>query len=135
MDVSLAVLQEALRVHVRGRNRRESIVRDTLSTQDPVLQEIVERLVTAYQPERIYLFGSVARGDVGPDSDYDLLVVVPDGAPPERCDSDLAYRALRGTGVAVDVLVSTRSQFERRKHVVASLPATVVREGMLLHAA
>lgn len=110
-------------------------MRDMLSTQDPVLREIVERLVAAYQPERIYLFGSVARGDVGPDSDYDLLVVVPDGAPPERCDSDLAYRALRGTGVAADVLVSTRSQFERRKHVVASLPATVVREGMLLHAA
>ncbi len=48
------------------------------------LAEAVRRLVKAYRPERIYLFGSVARGDPGPDSDYDLLVVVPDDAPPER---------------------------------------------------
>jgi predicted nucleotidyltransferase len=104
-------------------------------TSDPALAEIVRRLVEAYQPERIYLFGSKARGDTGPDSDYDLLVIVPDDAPPERQDSDLAYRALRGTGIAADVLVWPRSRFERRKHVVASLPATVLREGRLLHVA
>ena len=95
----------------------------------------MRRLVDAYQPERIYLFGSMARGDEGPDSDYDLLVIVPDDAPAVRQDSDLAYRALRGTGIAADVLVWVRSRFERRKHVVASLPATVLREGRLLHAA
>lgn len=99
------------------------------------LTRIVERLVDAYQPQRIYLFGSVARGEAGPDSDYDLLVVVPDDAPPDRQDSDLAYRALRGTGIAADVIVWKRSAFERRKHVVTSLPATVLREGRLLHAA
>jgi predicted nucleotidyltransferase len=103
--------------------------------RDPVLGEIVRRLVEAYQPERIYLFGSKARDDAGPDSDYDLLVVAPDDAPAERRDGDLAFRALRGTGTAADVIVWTRSRFERRKHVVASLPATVLREGRLLHAA
>lgn len=100
-----------------------------------VLAELVERLVAAYEPERIYLFGSKARGDAGPDSDYDLLVVVSDTAPPERKESRLGYRALRGTGIATDVLVLTRTQFDRRLHVVASLPATVAREGRLLHAA
>jgi len=105
-----------------------------LLAADPVLTEIVGRLIGAYQPERVYLFGSMARGDAGPDSDYDLLVIVPDDASPERRDSALAYRALRGTGVAADVLVSTRSRFERRQHVVASLPATVLRDGKLLHA-
>jgi predicted nucleotidyltransferase len=108
---------------------------DPILERDPKLAEIVQRLVTAYQPERIYLFGSVARGDAGPDSDYDLLVVVADDAPPERRDDDLAYRALRGTGIAADVVVWMHSRFERRKHVVASLPATVLREGRLLHAA
>ena len=103
--------------------------------RDPVLGEIVRRLVAAYRPERIYLFGSKARDDAGPDSDYDLLVVVPDNAPAERRDGDLAFRALRGTGTAADVIVWTRARFERRKHVVASLPATVLREGKLLHAA
>jgi predicted nucleotidyltransferase len=42
---------------------------------DPVLAEIVQRLREAYRPERIYLFGSKARGDSGPDSDYDILVI------------------------------------------------------------
>ena len=101
----------------------------------PDLAEIVRRLVAAYQPERIYLFGSVARGEAGPDSDYDLLVVVPDDAPPERRDSALAYRALRGTGIAADVLVCTHSYFEARRHLKASLPGTILREGRLLHAA
>jgi predicted nucleotidyltransferase len=54
-----------------------------LLARDPTLAEIVRRLVAAYQPERIYLFGSVARGEAGPDSDYDLLVIVPDDAAPQ----------------------------------------------------
>jgi predicted nucleotidyltransferase len=106
-----------------------------LIEQDPKLAEVVRRLVKAYAPERIYLFGSLARGENRPDSDYDLMVIVPDEAPPERARSRLAYQALRGTGVAADILVWTRSRFQRRAHVVASLPATVLREGTLLHAA
>ena len=81
------------------------------------------------------LFGSVARGEAGPDSDYDLLLIVPDGAPPELRRSRRAYEALRGTGVAADVVVWTHSAFERRRVARASLPATVVREGLLLHGA
>ena len=102
---------------------------------DPRLQEIVDRLVAAYRPERIYLFGSHARGDAGPDSDYDLLVLVPDDAPADRRRSRLAYEALRGTGVAADVIVWTRGYFESRREVRASLSATVEREGKLLHVA
>ena len=107
----------------------------TPTASDPVLAEVVRRLVAAYQPERIYLFGSVARGDAGPDSDYDIMLVVPDHAPPERQDCDLAYRALRGLGIAKDMLVWTRSEFDKRLHLKASLPSTIVREGRLLHAA
>ena len=99
------------------------------------LVRLIERLVEAYQPNRIYLFGSKARGDSGPDSDFDLMVVVPDDAPPARKRSRLAYEVLRGTGTAADVLIWTRSAFESRLHLVASLPATVIREGKLLHAA
>ena len=105
------------------------------AASDPALAEVVRRLVKAYGPERVYLFGSVARGDAGPDSDYDVLVIVPDNAPVERRRSRLAYEVLWGTGVAADVLVWTTSQFESRVHLAASLPATVIREGKLLHAA
>ena len=104
-------------------------------TDDEVLREILRRLVAAFQPERVYLFGSKARSEAGPDSDYDLLIVVPDDAPPERKRSRLAYQALRGTRAAADVLVWTREAFDSRLHLPASLPATITREGKLLYAA
>ena len=103
--------------------------------RDPKLAEIIGRLVKAYAPESIYLFGSKARGDDGPDSDYDLLVIVPDDAPAALRSAQLAYEVLWGTGTSADVVVSTRSRFDSRKHVVASLPASVLREGKLLYAA
>lgn len=107
----------------------------TPAADDPALAEAVRRIVAAYQPERIYLFGCTARGDGGPDGDYDLLVVVPDDAPPERRRCRLAYEALHGTGIAADVLVCTRTYFEDRRSLKASLPGTVLREGQLLHGA
>jgi len=105
------------------------------SIQDARLEEVVDRLIEAYRPERIYLFGSQARGDAGPDSDYDLMVVVPDNASPERRRSRLAYERLWETGTAADVLVWTKSAFESRLHLKASLPTTIEREGKLLYAA
>lgn len=112
----------------------ERIARQPRGVADPMLTEIVRRLVGAYEPERIYLFGSHARGEAGSDSDYDLLVVVSDDARPERKRSRLGYLALRGTGTAADVMVCTRRYFEERLHLKASLPATIAREGKLLYA-
>jgi predicted nucleotidyltransferase len=100
-----------------------------------LLTEVVRRIVAAYAPERIYLFGSAARGDGTTDSDFDLLVVVPDDAPDALRSSRRAYEALWGLRVATDVLIWTRSAFDARIHLNASLPATVLREGRLLHAA
>ena len=102
---------------------------------DPVLDEIVRRLVDVYRPDSIYLFGSKARGEAGPDSDYDLMVVVPDDTEPEKMRSRLAYEVLWGLQTSADVLVWTKSAFEKRLHLKASLPSTVMREGRLLHAA
>ena len=119
--------------------RNYIVPRDGLATapvqDDPVLSEIVRRLVQAYEPERVYLFGSAARGESGPDSDYDVLLVVPDDAQPERVRSRLAYEVLWGMGAAVDVLVWRRSAFDARAEVPTSLSAVVLREGILLHAA
>ena len=102
---------------------------------DGVLDEMVRRLVGEFSPLRIYLFGSKAREDAGPDSDYDLMVIVPDETPPERRRSRLAYERLWGTGAAADVLVWRKSDFDGRLRLKASLPSTVVREGRLVYAA
>ncbi|MBM3985251.1 MAG: nucleotidyltransferase domain-containing protein [Planctomycetes bacterium] len=100
-----------------------------------ILDQIVERLVPAFRPRRIYLFGSQARGDAGPDSDYDVLMVL-DVLTDQRwrlCQQ--AYLALGGVPAAVDVDVCSLEDFERRLPAAASLPATVAREGKLLFAA
>jgi hypothetical protein len=83
------------------------------SADDPVLPEVVRRLVEVYNPLRIYLFGSAARGDAGPDSDYDLMVILPDEAPQHLRRGSPGYRALRGTGVAADVQVWPQGDFNR----------------------
>ncbi len=98
------------------------------------LDEAVRKLVAAYEPERVYLFGSTARGDANEHSDFDFMVVVPNNARPERRRSRLGYQALRGTGTAADILVATKQYFDERLHLAASLPATVVREGKLIYA-
>lgn len=105
------------------------------TASDPVLAEMVNRLIEVYKPERIILFGSVARDEAGPDSDYDLMVVVPDDAIPERQRGRAGYRAVRHLGAARDIFVSKASDFRRQLHLKASFPATVVREGIVLYGA
>jgi len=105
------------------------------SAVDPVLAEVVRRLQVLYHPERIYLFGSTARGEAGPDSDYDLMVIVPDSTPVSLRDSGRAYKAIWRLGVAADVLVWAHSDFAERLPLKASLPSTIAREGKLLYAA
>jgi predicted nucleotidyltransferase len=114
---------------------KRSIKLEEEALRDPVLAEIVGNLVEAYEPLTIYLFGSKARGEAGPDSDYDLMVIVPDDAPAERRRSRLAYECLWATGKAADVLAWTKEAFVSRTHLKASLPSTILREGRLLYAA
>ena len=103
------------------------------ATADPALVEITRRLVECYRPECIYLFGSCARGTAGADSDYDLLVVVPDNVPRALRGSARAYEVLWGLPTAGDILVWTHTAFAERLHLRASLPSTVKREGRLLY--
>ena len=103
--------------------------------QHPVLSEMVRRLVETFRPERIYLFGSHARGEETPDSDFDLLLIVRESSLPRYRRDQAAFRALHGVGASKDILVLTREEFDRKRKVVCSLPATVEREGVLLYAA
>lgn len=99
------------------------------------IRDVVERLVGVFRPERIYLFGSRARGDWNEDSDYDLMVIVSSSDLPPHRRAEQAYRVLYGLGIPKDVLVWTREEFDRFLPVVASLAATIEREGRLLYAA
>lgn len=103
-------------------------------TRPEAIDEATRRLIAFYNPVRIYLFGSEARGDAGPDSDLDFLVVVPDETPDTLFRSRSAYTSLCGLGVPKDIVPWRKSDFDgRAAHVKASLPAAVVREGRLLY--
>ena len=100
-----------------------------------VVREAVERLRFAMKPIAIYHFGSSSTGAAGPDSDLDLLVVVPATDVPFFQRSAAAYRALRGLGVPVDVQVYTEEEFRSRAALPVSFERTVVETGRLLHVA
>jgi predicted nucleotidyltransferase len=103
-------------------------------TKQEVIEEMTRRLVEFYRPVRIYLFGSEARGESGPDSDLDFCVVLPDDAPESLYRDRSIHSRLGGLQAAADVVRLPCSDFDARAaYVVASLPATVVREGKLLY--
>ena len=102
---------------------------------DPVLEEIVKRLVTQFSPEQIYLFGSRTRKDATLNSDYDLLLIMKKIEGPGYQLSQKAQEVLWGIVEAVDVFFTNRSDFERKKNVVGSLAEIVHSEGEELYAA
>jgi uncharacterized protein len=73
-----------------------------------LLDEIVRKIVEVSKPKRLILFGSAARGEMGPGSDLDLLVIVPDGAHRRRTAQTI-YRKLAGLGLSKDIVVAKES--------------------------
>ena len=93
---------------------------------------MVSRIVDLFDPERVILFGSHARGDARPDSDIDLLVVMPfDGSRREKA-IEIGV-ALDDILVPKDIIVVTPQSFERRKNVVGTIEWPAAHEGKLLH--
>ncbi len=86
------------------------------------------------QVRKIILFGSRARGDARPDSDFDLLVVVT-GSTPEETASYRAslFRAFRGSGVVVEPWVMAEEEFEETKSVIGGLAYPASKEGVVLY--
>ncbi len=101
---------------------------------DPQLvQELVDRIVDAVHPLRIILFGSAARGTMGPDSDLDVLVVMPDGTHRRRT-AQLLHERVR-TPLAFDILVATPRDLDLYRDSPGLIYRTVLREGTELYAA
>jgi uncharacterized protein len=99
------------------------------------LTRSISRLVEAFGPEAIYVFGSHARHVPHANSDIDLLVLVRASDEPPYRRAQRAYAAVGAHSVALDIQVMTRGEFDGRLPAVSSLPATVVREGRVLYAA
>ena len=99
---------------------------------EPLLHEIVRRILAAGNPQKIVLFGSRARGDSRPDSDLDLLIIEESSLPRHR--RSVPYlRALLGMGSAKDVLVYTPLEVAAWTAVPHAFVTTALREGRMLY--
>jgi predicted nucleotidyltransferase len=100
---------------------------------DREIQEMVNRIVERFDPEKIILFGSHARGDAGPDSDVDLLVVMSVVGSKRDKMVEIGV-ALHDITLPKDIIVTTPEDFEWRKEIVGTIERPAVREGKVLYA-
>jgi predicted nucleotidyltransferase len=101
-------------------------------TVEALIEQMVARIVEQFDPEQIIMFGSQARGDTGPDSDVDLLVVLPvEGSKLEKA-IEIGV-ALHGIGVAKDIIVTRPEEFAWRKDVIGTIEYPAAHEGKVLY--
>lgn len=97
------------------------------------ITQMARVIVQRFDPERIVLFGSHARGTPGPDSDVDLLVVMEVEGSKRRKAAEIGA-ALHRFRIPKDIVVTTPSEFAWRQDVVGTIERPAVREGRVLHA-
>jgi uncharacterized protein len=96
-----------------------------------IIDEMVERIVREFNPEKIILFGSHARDDANASSDVDLLIVMPDGTDRKK-SAIAAMRALGDLPVAKDIVVTTPDEISRRGDLAGTVLRPALREGRIL---
>jgi predicted nucleotidyltransferase len=92
------------------------------------VQPLLDRIVSSWHPREIWLFGSRARGTAAHDSDWDVLVIVPDDLAVDGFDDPMTvWKVKQGTGVRADVLVCRASEFDedRETHNTIAYDAAV----------
>ena len=99
-----------------------------------VLDEIVRRIVEVAQPEQIIMFGSAARGEMGRNSDVDLLVIKRGPVHRRRLAQEI-YMRMHGVGQAVDIIVVTPEDVERYRDSHALVIKPALRDGRVVYAA
>ena len=134
-----------LRISVDGRKNafynayparyQMEILRLYMYPDSQIIEELVQRIVEAVHPLRIILFGSAARGEMGTDSDLDVLVIMPDGTHRRKTTQEI-YRHMWGFGVAKDIVVVTESDLQAYGHNPYMILKNALEEGReLYHAA
>jgi predicted nucleotidyltransferase len=99
---------------------------------NPWIGAICDEIVRRFQPLRVILFGSCARNEAGPDSDIDLVVVLPAVADKRRAAIEIR-RALASFPAAKDIIVTSPEEIARRGNLVGTVLRPALRDGRVLY--
>jgi predicted nucleotidyltransferase len=113
--------------------KRSITAKDAAGIDLSPLRGLLTRIAAAWQPEQIWLFGSRARGSEGPDSDWDLLVVVPDTIEEEVVEPVAAWRLARQSGVPADIVPCRAADFREDRTTPNTLAYEAASRGILLY--
>jgi uncharacterized protein len=94
-----------------------------------LVSKVTQRMVSVFDPQAIYLFGSRAWGQPTEDSDVDLLVVVKTSDDPPWTRASKGFAQLRGVGVGCDLIVKTEAEVQAEGRFASSLMAKILRDG------
>ena len=103
-----------------------------LASQPTCLPEVVERIALKFNPLRIILFGSWARGEAGPDSDIDLLVVLPKVENKRKTVIQIG-NTLSNLPISKDIIVATPEEIEKRGRLVGDILRPALEEGKIIY--
>ena len=101
-------------------------------TAETIISTMVDRIVGRFQPARVVLFGSYARGTAIESSDVDLLVVMGNGTDKRRTAVEIR-RSLGDLPVSKDIVVATPEEIASRGNVVGTVLHAALREGRVIY--
>lgn len=95
--------------------------------------ELLDPVVAYFRPRRVILFGSVARGEAGPDSDIDLLVILDDDTPPEKVTVKAGRESRRPYRQPADVIPIRERTFQIRSQIAGTLSQAASLDGIVVY--
>jgi predicted nucleotidyltransferase len=102
-------------------------------TADLIPADLLDRVVAYFNPKRVILFGSRARGDAAPDSDIDLLVILDNDAPPAKRTLKAGYVSQRGYFRAADVIPVREAVYQKRAQIAGTLALEAEQDGVTVY--
>jgi hypothetical protein len=94
---------------------------------------LLDPVVAYFNPRRVIVFGSFARGEAGPDSDIDLLVIVDDDTPPDKVTLKAGYQSRKSYREPADVIPVRERIFQRNSRIAGTLSRAAVLDGVVVY--
>ncbi|GHC60163.1 hypothetical protein GCM10010136_00010 [Limoniibacter endophyticus] len=103
-----------------------------METTFPELTVLFQRIRETYDPLGVFLYGSHARGDADPDSDWEIKVILGDDAPEALFSPELGWEVQEGSGVYAEVSCARISKFKNDLSIENSIAREISKEGIVL---